>query len=290
MSNALVGKLSWKGINSRKTAAAAILVEAALIIVLFMPTLAWMNERFFEENSYYGHGWLIPAAVAFLIWRKRRIFSRIPSTPRWSGLFLVAFGVLLYLAARAVEINFLAAMAFFPLITGLVLFQWGTGWTGLILPPLLLLVFMIPLPGIWIISITFHLKNFSAAVGVELARFCGIDIIRRGVEIILPGAPPGQALTIGDPCSGLRSLISFGALGGFFAILLPVGLFRRLLIFLTALILAPLSNIFRVFLLILLRRAVGDGILSGPWHITLGIVLFFLAFLIFLQVVRWLLS
>lgn len=264
-------------------------IMAVVLVFVFWSTLLWMNERFFEENSYYGHGWLIPAAIGFLIYQRRSAIARVPPRPSWLGLAVLLGGLIFHLAARFFGINFLSGLALPVVIFGLVLAQWGVGRARYIIAPLLLSIFMIPLPGIWIISIAFHLKIYSAAIGVALGRILGIAIIHNGIEIILPTAPPGETLTIGDPCSGLRSLISFGALGGFFALLLPLSLPRRAIIFSVAVLLAPVSNILRVVSLIVLRQVVGPGILSGPWHIALGVLIFFLCFLLFLQVVRWML-
>ena len=268
---------------------AAWTVLIGVMLLLFRPTLLWLNERFFEENSYYGHGWLIPPAIAFLLYQRREIIIRNRPRPGWSGLVILIPGLLLNIFARFFGINFLSGLSLPIVIFGLVLTQWGWGRGRYILGPLLLSVFMIPLPGIWLISIVFHLKLYSAAIGVALGRVPGITIIHNGIEILLPTAPPGETLTIGDPCSGLRSLISFAALGGFFTLLLPLSGGRRAIIFLSAIALAPISNILRVVGLIVLRQTVGPAILSGPWHIILGALIFFLCFLLLLQVIRWML-
>ena len=273
---------NWKAI-----AASAILI--GVMLVLFWPTLLWLNERFFEENSYYGHGWLIPPAIAFLLYQRRDIIIQNRPRPGWYGLVILIPGLLLHLFARFFGINFLSGLSLPIIIFGLVLTQWGWGRGRYILGPLLLTVFMIPLPGIWLISIVFQLKLYSAAIGVALGRILGITIIHNGIEIVLPTAPPGEILTIGDPCSGLRSLISFATLGGFFSLLIPLTMGRRAIIFLSAIALAPISNILRVVGLIVLRQTVGPGILSGPWHIILGVLIFFLCFLVLLQVIRWML-
>ncbi len=265
-------------------------LAAALLLWLFFPTLAWMNQRFFEENSYYGHGWLIPAAIAFLLWRRRDALAAARPRVCWWGLTVFLAAVTAHLGARLTEVNFISGWALLAALLGLVLFHGGPERFRLAAAPLCLMVFMIPLPGIWLISIAFDLKNISTDFGVAAARFLGVEVIVSGIEVIIPGSPPGEALTIGDPCSGLHSLLSFGSLGGFFALVLPLAPWRRMTVFFAAVLLAPLSNLIRVVALILLRRMVGPQVLAGFWHIALGVVIFLFCFLVFLQVVRWLLE
>lgn len=261
----------------------------AAVFFLFYPTLVWMNARFFEENSYYGHGWLIPPAIAFLIYHRRELILAAPSRPSRVGLFCLILSLALHLGARLFGVNFLSALALPMVVFSLVLARFGVGRSRHLIGPLLLSVFMIPIPGIWIIALTFRLKIVAVDAGVALGRLLGLEIVREGIEIILPTAPPGETLKIGDPCSGLRSLFSFGALGGFFALLLPINFPRRAIVFCTAVLLAPFSNLLRVVALIVLRQAVGPEILVSHWHIALGVGVFFFCFLIFLQVARWLL-
>jgi len=79
---------------------AAVAVLIGVMLVLFWPTLLWMNERFFEEHSYYGHGWLIPPAIAFLLYQRREVIIRNHPRPGWYGLVILIPGILLYLFAQ----------------------------------------------------------------------------------------------------------------------------------------------------------------------------------------------
>ncbi len=274
--------------GERRSVFELVLMTAA-VLFLFFPTLVWMNARFFEEHSYYGHGWLIPPAIAFLIYHRREFILSVPSRPSRVGLFCLILSLALHLGARLFGVNFLSALALPMVCFSLVLARFGPGRSRYLIGPLLLSVLMIPIPGIWIIALTFRLKMVAVDAGVALGRLLGLEIVREGIEIILPTAPPGETLKIGDPCSGLRSLFSFGALGGFFALLLPITAPRRAIVFFAAVLLAPLSNLLRVVALIVLRQTAGPEILAGHWHIALGVGVFFFCFLIFLQVARWLL-
>lgn len=287
--NAVIAAARDRVRNGRVKDVGGFFLMAAAVIFLFHPTLLWLNSRFFAENSYYRHGWTIPAAIAFLIYHRRAAILAAPARPSRAGLLILSGALSLHLLALTFGINFLSAAALPLTVYGLVLARFGFGRAKYLIGPLLLSVFMIPLPGVWIIALTFRLKTAAVEAGVALGRLFGFPIVRDGIEIILPTAPAGETLKIGDPCSGLRSLFSFGALGGFFSLLLPLSLPRRAAVFLTAVILAPASNLIRVVGLIVLRQTVGPAILSGPGHIALGAGVFCFCFLIFLQVTRWLL-
>ncbi len=272
--------------NITKYLASALLL--GLIALLYWPVFAWMNLRFFETNSYYSHGWILGGAVIFLLWHRREDILSLPIQPERKGLLFVIPGLTLLLVGRLTGINFLAGWSLPVVLLGVSHLNWGRERTRLILGPLLLFFLMIPLPGVWIIALTFRLKLISTSLGVAVARLAGIQIVRHGFELVLPGAPVGENLKIGAACSGLRSLLAFAALGGFFACLLPLSQVRRGEVFLAALLLAPLSNLIRVISLIMLRRVVGPVILAGSWHLLLGGVIFLICFLFFLQVLRWL--
>ncbi len=251
------------------------------------PVLIWMHRRFFEQDSYYSHGWLIPLAIAFLVRERRDRVRGIPRRPeaRGAALCLVSLGV--YLAARYFGADFPAAWALVAALSGAVISLEGFSRIKPLLAPFALLLLMIPLPGVWLLALTARLKLASARAGIVLARGLGFGASLDGVEVILPGAPPGPNLTIGPACSGLRSLLVFGALGLFLALLLPLRPSKRILLFFLALCLAPLNNLLRVLGLILARRLGGPGWVEGFPHLVLGLAIFTFCLLLYFQVLRW---
>ncbi|HPJ72135.1 MAG TPA: exosortase/archaeosortase family protein, partial [bacterium] len=164
----------------------------------------------------------------------------------------------------------------------------GAARARIALPPLLLLLGMIPLPGVWLLALTAHLKSLAAAGGVVVAGLLGVQAVLDGSTVIVAGAPPGPSLVIGDPCSGLRSLLVFASLGLFFALQEESGPLRKVLLAGLALSIAPLSNLLRVVFLIVVRRVIGPVALEGPIHLLAGAGAFgFCFFLYLLAVGRW---
>jgi len=75
-------------------------LTAAGVLLLFRSTLSWMNQRFFEENTYYSHGWLIPVAIAFLLWQRREAIAQAQPRICWWGLGIVRAAVFFHLTAQ----------------------------------------------------------------------------------------------------------------------------------------------------------------------------------------------
>jgi exosortase len=116
----------------------------------------------------------------------------------------------------------------------------------------------------------------------------GIPVFREGFNISIPGGN----LIVGNPCSGLRSLISFLALGAVYAYLTHLPLSRKWILFFTTIPIALLSNIVRIPILILvsnywgLEAAAPDTIV----HNGSGLLVFILGFLLLLsaaKVLEW---
>jgi exosortase len=154
--------------------------------------------------------------------------------------------------------------------------------------PLFFLIFMFPLPQAVISLVSFPLKIFAAKAGVGVVGLFGIPVHGEGFNIIIPAGH----LLVGNPCSGLRSLIAFLALGSVFAYMAPLATTRKWILFLLSIPIALLSNIVRVPILILvshfwgLEAAAPDTLV----HTGSGILVFVLGFLLLLfaaKVLEW---
>jgi len=252
-----------------------------------IPIAIWMNERFFEQDSYYSHGWLVLPAIILLIWeRSGRKTPPVPRKISLTGFFLFSLGLIICLAAQKLEVFSPAAWALVLAILGLFISLEGFTRVRRYLPPLALLSVMIPLPGVWLLALTARLKILSARTGVFLARGLGINAHLEGVEIFIPGSPRGPNLTIGAPCSGLRSILVFGAIGLFMFLVSRKKLSRRIIYLITALLLAPVANLLRVVILIMVRRLAGPWVVQGLPHIIIGLGTYGFCLLIYVLVVR----
>lgn len=264
------------------------LILLLLFIFTYRETLVWMNIRYMGADSYYSHGFLVPIISGVFIYLQRDALSKCRQSTNVVGLFIVIFALILHLLGTVLYIFSISGFSIFFLIIGLTLYLGGTKLTKIIWFPLLFLIFMFPLPQAFIEIVSFPLKMFAAKAGVEIVDFLGVPVHRQGFNIFIPAGH----LLVGNPCSGLRSLISFLALGAVLAYMVPISSAKKCLLFILSIPIALLSNVIRIPILILashrwgLEAAAPDTLV----HTGSGVMVFVIGFLLliaFAKVLEW---
>ncbi len=233
-------------------------------------------------DSYYSHGFLVPFVSGYLIWLKKEELVQAKKSGSWLGLLLIVTAVLIHVFGTAIYIFSVSGFSIWILIIGISLFLYGKEVTRIILFPLSFLLFMFPLPGAIITMISFPLKVLVAQMGVKIASFLGVPLLLEGFVITIPQGD----LLVGNPCSGLRSLIAFLAMGSLFAYFSGLSRGRQIFLFLLTIPIAIASNLVRVPILIYwsykwgLESAAPDTLVhtgSGFVVFILGLILLFIA-------------
>ncbi len=265
-----------------------ILVAAVLFVASYHETLLWMYGRYISSESYYSHGFLVPFVTAYFIWRKRDQLREKPSGFSWAGFVLIVVALLAHLLGTVIYVFSVSGLSIFLLIFGLSLFLAGPWITRIILFPLAFTIFMFPLPSAFISIISFPMKLFVAKSGAWIAGLMGVPVYLEGFYISIPAG----TLLVGNPCSGLRSLITFLALGSILAYISPLSLWKRVLILLVAVPVAIVSNVIRVPVLIVIShyRGLEAAMPGGFWHDGSGIMVFVIGFVLlvcFARMLEW---
>jgi exosortase len=157
----------------------------------------------------------------------------------------------------------------------LVLYLFGKKVNHQLLFPLAFLVFMIPLPNVIIIGLSFKMKMLASQVSTNIINQMGISAVRDGSTIYLPNGK----LMVGDPCSGLRSLISLLALGALFTQFIQSSNLKKNILFLSAAPIALASNALRIIALLWVTYVYGEQAALGFFHDFTGMMVFVVAFL-----------
>jgi len=218
----------------------------------------------------YGYGFFIPAVIAFLIWQKRDVLERLPFDGSWIGLGLVLIGVgLLFLG----ELSTLYVVIQYGLLLVLAaLALTFMGWPGfkLIAIPLLLLVFMIPLPTFLYQGLSAETQLLSSQLGVAIIRLFCISVYLEGNVIDLGT----YKLQVAEACNGLRYLFPLMTLGFIAAYLFKGALWKRALLFLSTIPITILMNSFRIGVIGVLVEHWGVSMAEGFLHDFEGWVIF----------------
>ncbi len=263
-------------------------VVGLLIAFAYKATLLWMYERYMGADSYYSHGFLVPFVSLFFIYQQKNRLIQTEQKTSMAGLFVLLIALLLHILGTILYIFSISGFSLFFLVIGLSLFLFGTERFKIIWFPLCFLVFMFPLPMAVIGLVSFPLKIFAAKTGVWIVSLLGVPVYGEGFNIFIPAGH----LLVGNPCSGLRSLIAFLALGSVFAYMAPLSTVKKWFLFFLSIPIALLSNIIRVPILILvshywgLEAAAPDTLV----HTGSGVFVFVLGFLLLLsaaKVLEW---
>lgn len=225
---------------------------ALLIGFLYRNIFPLLVQDWWNDPNF-SHGFLIPAFSAFLIWQERKRLSALPVTPSWSGLVVIAgsLGVLV-VGVLGAEL-FLSRSSFVFLLAGLVIYFLGWRHFRATLFPWAFLFLMIPIPAIIFNQIAFPLQLLASRFAGDLLELVGLPVLREGNVIQLVAMP----LEVAEACSGIRSLMSLGALAIIYGYFLEPSIVGRILLAVAAVPIAVVANGLRV---------VGTGLLVHWWN------------------------
>jgi exosortase B len=246
---------------------------------LYVPSYLLLAERIWPTDEQ-GHGPIILAVTLYLLYAKRHELAALPSQPASvAGYSLLIFGVLLYAIGRSQFIMFFEVFSQIIVLAALVLLF--VGWRGLRLVwfPLFFLLFMVPLPGSLVASVTGPLKSAVSAVASNLLYQLGYPVGRAGV--ILTVGP--YQLLVADACAGLNSMFTLEALGLLYMNLMKyTNAVRNVTLAVLIIPISFVANIVRVMILVLVTYHFGDEAGQGFIHGFAGIVLFLVGLMLML--------
>jgi exosortase B len=259
------------------------LLTAGLLLAAFAamygPSYAMLASRVWPTDEQ-GHGPIILVVALYLLFGKRHQLAALPVRPdRLWGYGLLAGGVLLYALGRSQFILFFEVLSQIVVLASLVLLFSGRQGLRLVWFPLFFLLFMVPLPGSVVASVTGPLKAAVSAVAANVLYQLGYPVGRAGV---LLSVGPYQLL-VADACAGLNSMFTLEALGLLYMNLMNYTHVTRNIVL--AVLIIPISfaaNIVRVMILVLVTYHFGDEAGQGFIHGFAGMVLFLVGLVLML--------
>jgi len=233
----------------------------ALSMWLFWDGLSPMWGAWIGDPEY-SHGLLIPPIAAFLIWQQKGRLERDSFLGSWWGVATVILGCFLLLVGQYGTIYTLVQYAYLVTFYGLVLAYTGRKSFRLLAVPLLILIFMIPLPQFVLANLSTKLQLLSSQLGVWFIRLFDISVFVEGNVIDLGG----YQLQVAEACDGLRYLFPLMTLGFLMAYFYKGALWKRVLLFLSSIPITIIMNSLRVGVIGLMVEHWGIGMAEGFLH------------------------
>ena len=251
------------------------------LAVLYLPSLYDLFTGIWSQDEQM-HGPIVLGISVWLLyrnWHAMELATQNKPTSRW-GWPIFIFGLALYALGRSQEVLLFEVGSVIWLLVGLLLLQRGTAALKSQWFSLFFMLFMIPLPGVVVDTVTMPMKMAVSYVAEQVLFWIGYTIGRNGVILQI-----GQyMLLVADACAGLHTLLTLEALG-----LLYLDIVRRDSLFRNvglAVLIVPISftaNVIRVMALSLITYHFGDAAGQGFLHGFAGMVLFLSALLLIIS-------
>lgn len=225
------------------------------------------------KDDNYSHGFLVPVIAGYFLYQRWGKLREAPVAPDNLGLLVILFGIMQLTVAWLGTEYFTMRSSLIVVVTGIVLYWFGSAVLKIMALPLAYLIFMVPIPYIIYDAVAFPLKLFVTKVSVAFLKLVGVVVLREGNIIMFPTT----TLEVADACSGVRSLMSLLALAVAYAFLLPTSTLKRVILIVSAVPIAIVTNALRVIVTGILAQWWGARAAEGFFHEFAGLVVFALA-------------
>lgn len=233
--------------------------------------LEWLWAAWNVENDF-EHGPLFPLLIAGLIFHRFKALKAAASDGSAWGLLVILAGVVLYAAGLRTLQPRVTLGALPILLWGCSLCLWGWGVARLLFLPLFFFWLSIPLPGFQ--QATTHMQLIATKMAHHGSTLFGVETIAQG-NMISSAKGAWEPLEIAKGCSGIRSLMALMMISGAWACMANMALWKRALLFLSAIPLAILGNALRVVSIFVFAEYGNAEWARGTWHDWSGLLLFY---------------
>ena len=270
--------------SSRLKPADYVLAGLSVVVILlfyaFLPLFKVVTDcsalyvlaKSWNAETGWEHGWFIVPAVIGIVAKNWTKIKQEPIVPSSMGLVLIALALALYVGSVRTHLWRIAIGALPILIYGVIVYLWGWKRAGYFLFPLGLFYFCLPLPGV--IQATNSLQLFVTKCAAKLAMLCGVVIDVTGNKVFLLGKGD---FDVDEGCSGIRSLMALLLIAFVYGYFIHPERWKRGVIFLSAIPLAIVANILRIFSILIVADKISVDFAQTIYHDKVGFFSFAIA-------------
>lgn len=207
-------------------------------------------------DSWFPHLEIWLAAAMFVYCMRNVPLLNVTAAERWIGVGIVAACLLLRVWSAYYDYNNPERLSFIGALLGVCLIIGGKSmlrWGG---PALAFLIFMFPLPSVVENTLLMRLQTIATILSTWTLQLLGVSAARFGNTISIDTLE--TPLQVAEACSGLRMLTIFGAMSVAMFLIIDRPWWDRLVILLSAVPIALISNVIRIVTTALLYMAFGQ--------------------------------
>ena len=193
----------------------------------------------------YSHGPLIPVLSALLFLRQLKdvpINSGPIADKRWIGVAVLGLAIVFGALGKMANIDDIVAYALIIWVGGILLISFGWSQGKHFWPPVLHLIYMLPLPGVVYYKLSTFLQFVSSELGVWFLQILSVPVFLDG-NIIDMGV---YKLHVAEACSGLRYLFPILSFSYIFAVLYRGPMWHKAVLLISAAPITVLMNSVRI--------------------------------------------
>lgn len=253
----------------------AYLIGLLCIVAFYYPTAVSMYDAWVKDNSIVSHGLLLlPLSIYFLGRELKSIYRVCIIKPRVIFIISLAGLSLIWFFANIVDIEIIAQVSFVLIFSLYTVSFFGLKQTGRLNFPILILLTSLPF---WA-YISPELQRPTAYFANLFLQVTGFTSINEGIFIKIPEG----VFEVSETCSGVRYQVAAITLALLYIYIHRIKFTFSLMIVIAASVLAFLSNVFRIYIVILSGHYsnMSHSLLND--HIWLGWVIFTIMILIYM--------
>jgi exosortase len=202
--------MSETQVETRANRAAMVGWLAAILGLLFAfwPLVRMLPSYWFDLDSYYSHGVLIPAAAGYILWH-RWPKEKLESKGSWIGMAVLIPTLYLAWIVSRTEMPLLMSGALLVACFGAVLFVAGWKWLKVTAPAIGYLALGLPVLDRFVDPATFRLQLISTDLAAWMLKVSGLKVLKLApTELYLDH----YTLRVVEACSGLKTTIAVTAM------------------------------------------------------------------------------
>lgn len=224
-----------------------VVVGTLLLVWAYAPNLSYLVNVWNTEPNY-SHGFLVVPIAVMILWRRLSEWNYDWTSFRAPAWVWALLGACLLGRAVAYEwgLQWVETSSIIPVTACLVYALGGRPLLSRAWPAIAFLVFMLPLPPTINTLVSLPLQRIATVGSCFLMQLSGLWVVAEG-NVITLGTPHGsKQLEVALACNGLSMLMTLAATVTATIILIDMPIWKRVVVLLSALPIALISNIARI--------------------------------------------